>query len=575
MNKYEQLSYERKRLQQIGEAPEWYTTHSYQLLTEKNYLQPGETPKDMYERIANRTAELTKKKRIPVKDFGYRTWFEAFFDIMWKGWLSPSTPVLSNMGTSKNHPVSCSGSFIPDSIRGFYETRMELAQLTQRGYGTSVTLDAIRPRGSKYGVNGIASGIMPVAKGIVQDMIDISQGATRRGSCGMYLNIMHPDYDELIDQILADDEGWNIGINFDESFEELIKKDPIEADRRWKKLLKARLTKGKGYMLFLDKVNKANPKMYKERNLSVKHSNLCSEIMLFDDEEHSFTCVLSSLNIAKYDEWKDTDLIKIAMVFLDAVIDDMLEKAKKEKGFEKVVRFTERTRAVGLGVLGLSTYYQQKGWVFGDVLSSGFNHKLFKELDEKTLKVSKYLAEKAGEPEYMKGYGERFSHRLSMPPTMSTSIIMGGVSQGIEPVFANVYEHDTAGGTIYRINPTLIPIMKERGVYTKEAMKDISEHGGSVQHVDWLNEDEKKVFRTAFEIDQNVILRMASERQKFIDQGQSLNLYFPHDTPEEYIAEVHWKAYKDPYIKALYYVRTTNGKYKVTQPKSVCESCEG
>ena len=575
MNKYEQLSYERKRLQGLGEVPEWMTTHSYQLLTEKNYLQPGETPKDMYERLANRATELTKRKRIPVKEFGYRTWFEAFFDVLWKGWLSPATPVLTNLGTPKNHPISCSGSYIDDSIRGFYDTRMELAQLTQRGYGTSVTLDPIRPRGSKYGVNGIASGIMPVAKGIVQDMFDVSQGSTRRGSCGMYLNILHPDFDELIDQIIADDEGWNVGINIDSTFDELIKKDPNEADRRWKKLLKARMIKGKGYMLFLDKVNNTNPRVYKDNGYRVHNSNLCTEITLMNDKDHTFTCVLSSLNIRKYDEWKDTKLIEIATIFLDAVIDDMLEKAKKEVGFEKVVRFTEGFRAIGLGVLGLSSYYQYKGWILGDFQSINFNQFLFKTLNQKTLEISKYLADKVGEPKYMKGYGERFSHRLSMPPTMSTSVILGEVSQGIEPVYANVYEHNTAGGLIYRINPELIPIMKDRDVYTKEVMKDIAEHSGSVQHVNWLSTKEKKIFRTAFEIDQNNILAMASHRQKYIDQSQSLNLYFPHDTPEEYIAELHWRAYKDPYIKGLYYVRTTNGTYKVEQPKSVCEACEG
>jgi ribonucleoside-diphosphate reductase alpha chain len=571
LSRYEKLSFRRKELQKQGLAPEWMTTAGYQLLVNKSYLLPGEEPRDMYLRVANRAAKLTEKKPLSPKDYGYEHWDQAFFDILWKGWLSPSTPVLSNFGTNRGHPVSCSGSMIEDSIYSFYDTRKELAKLTQRGYGTSVCLDPIRPRGSAISTGAKASGIMPVARGIVQDMRDVAQG-TRRGSCGIYLNVLHDDFDELADQIIADDDGWNIGWNIDQEFVDLFNKDPEEADRRWKRLLKVKRTKGKGYFEFLHKINKDLPQMYKDRGWKVSHSNLCNEIQLYDDKDHSFTCVLTSVNVAKYDEWKDTDLYDIAYIFLDAVIDDMLEKARKEPGFEKVIRFTENTRAVGLGVLGFATYLQEHNMAFGDLQSTTFNHLFFKNMRTNADRISKELAEKLGEPEYLKGYGERFSHKIAIPPTMSTSLIMGNISQGIEPIYADIYTLDSAGGTVYIINPSLIKLMKERGVYTKDVMKRINDNFGSVQNEDWLSDEEKLVFRTAFEINQDDVLRLASDRQKYIDQGQSLNLYLHAGYTEEEVSRLHVKALMDPYIKGLYYVRTLDEAINV---EPVCLACEG
>ena len=576
--KYEKLSHNRKKLQFDGQAPEWLTTAGYQLLTERHYLDVGETPKDMYKRIAQRAAELTEMD-IPT-DFGYDNWEDAFFAVMWNGWLSPSTPVLTNMGNDRGHPISCSGSYLGDSIRSWYTARTEMAQLTQRGYGTSAVLDPIRPRGSAISKGGTANGVMQAASGIVQDMKDVSQGSSRRGSAGLYLNPLHEDFDEVADQILADDDSWNIGWNITDEFDELFLKDPERADAIWKKMLKVKLIKGKGYFFFLDKVNRSRPQMYKDRGLYVKGSNLCSEVQLMSDEEHSFTCVLSSMNIAKFDEWENTKAVEIATVFLDAVISDMLVKAEQEEGFERIIAFTKKSRAIGLGMLGLSTYYQQAGWVFGDLESIMFNNRVVSTLDSRTLQTSRLLATNVGEPEWMEGYGERFSHRLAFPPTMSTATIMGGISQGCEPNFANVFEQDTAGGTVYRINPTFLPLMKERGQYNAETMQRIAEDQGSVQAEDWLSDNEKAVFRTAFELNQETILLMTSHRQKQMNtsgggQGQSTNLYFPADTEEAYIAKLHDKAFKDPHIEALYYIRTLNGATKVKVDTSVCEACEG
>lgn len=293
------------------------------------------------------------------------------------------------------------------------------------------------------------------------------------------------------------------------------------------------------------------------------------------DKDHSFTCVLSSVNISKYDEWKDTKLFQIAIVFLDAVVSDMLEKAKQEEGFERVIAFTEKSRALGLGVLGEATYYQQQSWVFGDLQSRMFNKMFFKEMNRETLIASRLLAKELGEPEWMVGSGERNSHRMALPPTMSTSIIQGGVSQGIEPVFANVFEQDTAGGTVYRINPPFLKLMKERDMYTEEVMRRISEDQGSAQAEDWLTPHEKDVFRTAFETNQEAIIDTAADRQPDVDQGQSLNLYFTADEAEEEISRIHHLAFINPEILGLYYVRSLNTATKIKVDKSICDSCEG
>jgi len=577
MNKYEQLSHIRKELQRQGNAPKWFTTAGYQLVTENNYLNIAETPRDMYHRIAKRAAELTSFN-IP-KNFGYENWYEAFFDVMWKGWLSPSTPVLTNMGNNRGHPISCSGTYLEDSIRGFYVARTEIAQLTQRGYGTSWGLDNVRCRGSAVSKGGVANGVMQPAQGAVEDMKEVSQG-TRRGSIGQYLNPMHSDFDEIYDQLIADDDSWNIGWNLTDEYNELFNKDPERADDIWKKMIKVRMIKGKGYFYFLDKVNRSRPKMYVDKDFYINHSNLCAEINLFNDKNHSFTCVLSSINITKYDEWKNTKAIQIAAIFLDAVIEDMLIKAKQEEGFEKIVRFTEKSRAIGLGLLGEATYYQMNNWIFGDFQSIQFNQMLLKELDKETLIASKLVAKEVGEPEWMKGYGERWSHRLALPPTKSTAIIMGGVSEGINPVYANCYEQDTAGGTIYRINPPLLKLMKERNVYTKEVMERIAEAQGSVQGEDWLSDHEKKVFRTAYELNQETILLMGSHRQEIMTkggggQGQSLNLFVKKETTEERISELHHIAFEDPWLLSLYYVHSLNEDSVYKMPEPECAGCEG
>lgn len=570
-NIYEQYSADRKKGQSEGTVPSFYITPGYQMFSLK-YAQPGQTIKDRYKQIAKTagdianelygpyedTTELTRVYYSGEHDHTPASWEEVFFWSMWNGWLSPSTPVLANLGTDRGMAVSCTGNYVDDSVYGFYDSRLESAVLTKHGFGTSSYLGDIRPRGSKFLDNGKANGVVPIAKGFVQDMDDTSQGSTRRGAWAGYLEADHDDFDELIDYMYNHPDGLNMGWNITDEFIEKLKSGDQDTIRRYQKILKTRAVTGKGYLWFIDKVNRQNPASYAKNNLSVKASNLCSEISLHSDADHSFSCVLSSLNLSKYDEWKDLNLVFVSTVFLDCVAEDLIRRGSKIRGMEKVVRFTEKSRALGLGVMGYHTLLQQKGIVFDSFEAKILNMDIFEKIEDRARRASRYMASKAGSPEWA-DEGMRNTHLMAIAPTMSTALIVGGVSQGIEPMVANVYNQSSAAGEMARINPVLMDKMKERGKYNQETIDDIIDHGGSVQHVDWLDEHERDVFRTAYEINQEAIIEQASDRQKYIDQGQSLNLFFDANESPAFISKIHKMAMLDPYIKGLYYMRSKAG----------------
>lgn len=558
MNKY---SEERKRLQAEKLVPDWWTTNGFQLFKEK--YQWAESPKAQYEAIAFTAANWLVFTK--WEDEAY----DKFFNLLWNGWLSPSTPILANMGTERGLPVSCSGGYIHDSIDGFYTARRETAILTKHGFGTSGYLGDIRSRGSSISIGGVASGVLPVFKGFVRDMQEVSQGATRRGAWAGYLPIDHGDFDELCDLLLTSDDDLNVGwIVADKDIQLLEEKDP-EMLRRYQKALKVKMITGKGYFFFVDKANRHRPECYKELNLDIKASNLCTEIMLHSSEDYTFTCVLSSMNLAKYDEWCNTDAVFWATLFLDCVAEEFIYKAKSIPGLEKAVEFTKKGRALGLGVCGLHTLFQQRGIAFDSLEAQFLNDEIFRDLKQKTMVASHQIANELGEPEWCYTTGRRNTHLLAIAPTKSTALIMGGISEGINPDPAMVYTQATSAGEVERVNPVLLKLMKERGVYNEETIHRIAENYGSVQGEDWLSEDEKRVFRTAFELDQRVILRLASQRQKYIDQGQSINLFFSADAEEEYISEVHKQAFLDENILSLYYCYSTKQSIKPRE----CESC--
>lgn len=564
-----ELSKERKELQEQGYIPEWFTTQGWQLFKEK-YLYDVNGVTDTFARIAKVAAS---KAQTEAPDFLGDTWENLFFREMNEGRLACSTPVLSNTGTPKGNSVSCSGAYIQDSVYGFYDARKETAVLTKNGFGTSAYLGDIRARGSEIKSGGKASGTLPVFQMFVDDMRKIAQGTSRRGAWAGYLDIEHDDFWEVVNYLEQKPDDLNVGWCIRDSFVERLESGEEEALRRWKRMMKVRALTGKGYLFFTDKVNRANPQMYKDKGLEVKASNLCTEITLLSDADHTFTCVLSSMNAARYDEWGVNNTAFISTVFLDCIAEVFIEEGEGIKGIEKAVRFTKKGRALGLGCLGFHTYLQDRMIPFESLEAHMINTEIFKHLHDESLKASQWMAKEWGEPEWCKGYGVRNTHRTAVAPNTSSALLCGGASQGIEPVVANVYKQGSAAGNLVRINPSLLKIMKDRGVYDEETLDRIAiDYQGSVQQEEWLSDEEKVVFKTAYEIDQGAIIRLASTRQKFICQSQSLNLFFSEQEDEEYISAIHKEAILDPNIKSLYYMRSAAG---VTASKGECTACEG
>lgn len=560
-NKYEFLSAERKRLQQQGLLPMWYQTGGWALFKSK-YMEGSTSFKNRVEQIAATAAKHAPKDGVD--------WYGKFFEVIWNGWLSPSTPTLANLGTNKGMPVACSGQYIGDSVADFYGELLDTAVLTKNGFGTSGYLGDIRPRGSQIASGGTASGVLPVFQTYVDAMKRVTQGVARRGAWAGYLPIDHPDFHELADWVKNNPDDANVGWTVSKDFIESLDSGHPEAIERYQKALKLKMLTGKGYFLFTDKVAEARPVMYKDHNLDVKASNLCTEIMLHSGEEETFTCILASMNLEKYDEWKDTDAVFTATVFLDCVVSEFLSMASGKRGFEKAVASTEKSRALGLGVLGWHSLLHKKMIPFESFQAQKLNVEIFHGINQKSAEASRYLASVLGEPEYCKGYGMRNTHRIAVAPTMSTSQLMGGVSQGIEPFIGNVFVQQGAGGETIRVVPELLEIMKREGVYSRETLLEIASHDGSIQHVTWMTPEEKEVFKTAFEIDPYAILQQASDRQQYICQGQSINLFFGADDPEEHISAVHKAAFKDPRILSLYYIRTKAG---VSASSGECVAC--
>lgn len=564
-------SKERKELQARGLAPEWMTTGGWQMFKQK-YLYKANNPREQYQRIAS-----TLAKHINVypdwwekeynKDY---TWEQAFFDILWNNHLSPSTPVLGNTGTERGCTVSCSGTYIGDNVYSFYENLQENAVLTQEGFGTSSYLGDIRPRGTPISRGGKASGILPVFKAFVQMSSDISQGSNRRGAWAGSVPIDHPDWDEVCDFVNEHPDDVNAAWLISDAFRDKLLANDKEAMRRWGKALKVKMTTGKGYLTFIDKINRKRPDTYVDLGLFVKASQLCQEITLFSDEYHSFTCVLSSVNAYTFRKWPPK-LLFLATVFLDCVCEEFLQRARNIRGLEKAVRFTEKSRALGLGVMGLSSLFQEERIIFGSLESMYLNTEIFKKLKDESEEASAWMAQVLGEPEWCEGYGVRNTHTTAVAPTKSTALIMGGMSEGINIDPAMTFTQTTTAGEVDRMSPVLLRLMKDKGVYNKKVVQDIVENLGSVQHVDWLDSHEKAVFRTAFETDQYAILRLASQRQRYLSQMQSLNLFFSGEESEEHIGEVMLQALLDENILSVYYAYSKRG---VLASTGECEACQ-
>lgn len=574
------FSKERKELQEKGLAPKWFTTMGWQLFSQKYLNGNSKSPKDQYKRIAKTLAKQAPNEYpswwFDNEYFAGKTWEEAFFSIMWDGFLSPSTPLLTNTGTDYGMSVSCSGGYVEDSVLGFYDTRRQNAILTKEGFGTSVYLGDVRPRGSEM-KNGEASGAQPVARMFVSDSMDISQGSARRGASSWYYDIDGGDFDELVHYLETYTDGNNAGWCLGDSFRDKLLAGEKDAVKRWGQMLACKGNVGSGYQFFKDKVNRANPPMYKDKGLDVKASNLCSEISLFSDEENTFTCVLSSENLRYWDSRPD-NLAFVGTVFLDCVVSDFLESAKGKKGLEAAVKFTEEHRALGYGAMAFHTYLLDNNIVWGSLESQYYNELMFSTIKKEASAATEWLAGVLGEPEICKGYGVRNTHLLAVAPTKSTALIVGSVSEGINPQVGFVFTQATPAGEVVRIDPSFLELLRKKGLYgdehtkeTTELLEDINAHKGSIQHRPEFTDEEKEVYRTAFEINPYDHLKLVSDRQKYICQSQSANLFLANTTAKE-MSKIYLYAYLDKNIKSLYYnygLRDSN-----IQTNSVCTACE-
>lgn len=562
-NVYDKLSEERKEMQAAGTMPMWYTTAGWQMFKEK-YLYETDSVKGQFERIARTAAKHLRK--IGKEEEGYE-WFNK---LLWDGDLSPSTPVLANTGTQRGLPISCSGGTIGDSVYDFYNARLETAVLTKMGFGTSAYFGDVRCRGSDISVGGKASGMVPVWQGFIDDMRKITQGQARRGSFAAYLPIDHGDFDEAADYTMAETDDANIGWNIGKSFLDDMDDGDTEANRRFQKVMKLKMTMGKGYFSFPDKINAKRPPMYVKHGLMVKASNLCDEITLFADMMHTFTCVLSSMNVSRWHQWKNTKAVYWATIFLDCIVEEFLTLARNIPGLEKAVRFTEKGRALGLGQCGWHTLLQQDRIPVEDIRAHSLNLIIAKHIHDESLLASQDLAKWLGEPEWCVGFGVRNTHRTALPPTKSTALLMGGISEGINLDPAMVYMQTTAAGEMARINPVFLELMKERGMYNKKVVNRIAAAMGSVQNEDWLTYEEKRVFKTAFEINQEVPIRHASLRGRYLCQWQSFNTFFSAEEDPAWIMHCHQIMFLDPEFLGAYYITTQSG---VTGSKE-CEACQ-
>lgn len=562
MMTFEELKEENRELKGKKLNPEWVNTIAWQQIKYK-YLASGETcVKDMFTRVANSASKMLPESQV-------NKYNDIFFNLLWNNWLVGSTPVLSNMGTNRGLNVSCSGNYVEDSVYGFYNSYLEEAMLSKHGFGTSSYLGAIRPRGSKISTGGIASGILPVFKMCVNTARDITQGGQRRGAWAGYIPIDHNDFWEVSHWVFDNQEDVNVGWIVSNNFIDRLNSGDEDAIARYQWTMKIKCIWGKGYFFFVDKVNALKPPTIKNK---IHASNLCTEIMLPSSPTETFTCVLSSMNIARYDEWKTEDAVYNSTIFLDCVAEYFIKEAENYTKMENSINFTKKYRALGLGQLGFHSYLQDNMIPFESLEAQYRNMEIAKHIWEKSLLASQDMAKEYGEPEACKGFGVRNATRIAIAPNFSSSLGAGGVSQGIEPWAMVAFNQDLSCGDVKRIVPTFLKLAKARGKYSEVMIQDIIENQvGSVRNLKWLTEHEKLVFKTAFEIDQKVIIRLASQRQKYIDQAQSINLFFSADEKEDYISEVHQLAFMDPNIKSLYYLRSEKG---VQASKSGCISCE-
>jgi ribonucleoside-diphosphate reductase alpha chain len=546
----------------------WLNEESKKFLS-RGYLLEGQTAEQRIRQIAD-AAE---------KYLGIPGYADKFYEYMSRGYYSLSSPVWANYGLERGLPVSCFGSYIDDTMDSILYGHAENGMLMKSGGGTSGYFGAVRHRGAPIKNSGNSNGSVHFMK-LFDTLADIvSQGNVRRGFFSAYLPIEHPDAEEFLDIGTEGNpiQGLTHGVTVTTAFLEKVKAGDAHSRKIWAKVLQRRSEIGYPYILFTDNINNNKPQVYKDKDLKIYASNMCSEIALPSNNDETFTCVLSSINLLHWDEIKETDAVETLTYFLDTVVTEFVNKTEGNKYYERANRFAKRHRALGLGVLGWHSYLQSKFISFESRSAAKKNQEIAKTLKERTYAASEALATLFGEPELLVGYGRRNATLMAIAPTKSSSTILGQVSQSIEPEFSNYYVKDLAKTKMTVKNPYLTKIFHDMGKDTDEVWESIRKADGSVQHLEFLPQETKEVFKTFAEINPHAIIDQAAIRQEYIDQAQSINLMIPSDTPVKEINALYLYAH-DMGVKTLYYQYGMSQAQALSRKKVMnegCVSCEG
>lgn len=542
----------------------WVNDESEQVLN-RGYLLKGETVEGAIDRVTTAAAQRLYKPELK----------DAFIEMISRGWMSLSSPIWANMGTERGLPISCFNVHVPDSVEGITHKLGEVIMQTKIGGGTSGYFGELRERGSAVSDNGKSSGAVSFMRLFDTAMDTISQGGVRRGAFAAYLDIDHQDIDEFLTI-------KNIGSPIQNLFNGVCVPDywmqeMIDGDRKkretWAKLLESRQQKGLPYIFFTDNVNRNKPQVYKDKEMVIHASNLCSEIALPSTFDESFICCLSSMNLELYDEWKDTEAVKMAIFFLDAVLQEFIAKTEGNHYLASANRFAKRHRALGLGVLGWHSYLQRNMIPFEGLQAKMLTTTIFKDISEKADKASRELARIYGEPDVLKGYGMRNTTLMAIAPTTSSSAILGQTSPGIEPFSSNYYKAGLSKGNFMRKNKYLRALLAEKGIDNEDTWRSIMLNHGSIMHLEELTPEEKDVFKTFKELSQLEIIQQAAIRQKYVDQAQSLNLNIPASLPVKSVNQLIIEAWKLG-VKTLYYQRSQSVSKELVNSLVTCSSCE-
>ena len=542
----------------------WLNQKSREFLS-RGYVGENQTAEERVRQIAE-----TAEKYLNIKGFA-----DKFEDYMSRGWFSLSSPVWANYGLERGLPCSCNGSFIDDTMESILYKNAEIGMMTKNAAGTSAYFGKLRPRGATISSGGASSGSVHFMELFDKVANIVSQSNVRRGSMAAYLDVDHPDLEEFL-RIRTEGnpiQELSIGVCISNEWMRGLLNKENDKLKIWGQIIKKRFESGYPYIHFTGNANEQAPAVYKDKGAKIYASNLCNEIQLSSDKDTSFVCVLSSINLLHYHEWKDTDAVEVLTYFLDTVTEEYIHKTENMPFMAAANKFAKEQRAVGLGVLGWHSLLQANHIAWESMEAKLLNASVFKLIAERSLKASKEMAEKYGEPEMLKGYGERMVTRLAIAPTVSSSFILGQVSQGVEPQNSNYYVKKLAKGSFTYKNPYLKDMLDEKGKDDQEVWKSILENGGSVQHLDFLSEHEKDVFKTFGEISQKEIVIQAAQRQRFIDQGQSLNLMIPPSTSIGEVSKLMIFGWEQG-IKGFYYQKSSNPSQLLARSLNECKSCE-